>query len=130
MKKQARPITYRMQYKRRNKYGNRRVSMDGYTFDSIAEMNHYVDLKYRMLTGKISNLELQKPFTLQESFRDRDGKWQQAIIYKADFVYIDNKTGEQVIEDVKSEATKEDRVYKLKKKMMMYKGLYITEVQA
>jgi len=29
----------------RTKYGNRRVTEDGYVFDSVAERNHYLGLK-------------------------------------------------------------------------------------
>lgn len=118
--------TYRS-ISRRTKYGNRVVQMDGYTFDSVKEMNRYVDLKYMLLAHEITDLELQKQFELQPAFRDASGKMIRPIYYRADFVYKD-KTGKTVIEDVKSEATKNDAVYKIKKKMMAYKGLYITEV--
>lgn len=110
------------------KYGNRRCQMDGYTFDSVKEMNRYVDLKYLLLTGKIENLELHKPFVLDEGFRDIDGKWHRDFRYIADFVYFDIEKGETIIEDVKSEATRNDRMYKHKKRQMLKKGLRITEV--
>lgn len=112
----------------KSKYGNRRCEMDGFTFDSVKEMNRYADLKFLQLTGAISDLELQKPFVLQEAFRDLNGKWQREIRYIADFYYYDNEKKEWVIEDVKSSATKDNSVYKIKKKMMLYKGLEIREV--
>ena len=112
----------------RNKYGNRKVTIDGYTFDSTKEANRYMELKFLLATHKIRDLELQKPFILQESFQGKDGKWVRDIRYIADFYYFDNEKDEWVIEDVKSSATKDNAVYKLKKKMMAYKGLYITEV--
>jgi hypothetical protein len=112
----------------KNKYGNRKKQIDGYTFDSTKEANRYMELKFLLATGKIKDLELQKPFVLQESFRGRDGKWVRDIRYIADFYYFDTEKDEWVIEDVKSSATKDNAVYKLKKKMMAYKGLYITEV--
>ena len=112
----------------RNKYGNRKKQIDGYTFDSTKEANRYMELKFLLATHKIRDLELQKPFVLQESFRGRDGKWVRDIRYIADFYYFDCEKDEWVIEDVKSSATKDNAVYKLKKKMMAYKGLYITEV--
>lgn len=124
----ARAITYRMKYQRQNKYGNRRISADGFTFDSVKEMNRYMDLKFLLAAGKIENLELQKPFVLDEGFRDMDGKWHRDFRYIADFVYFDIEKNETVIEDVKSEATKNDRVYKIKKRLMLKKGLKITEV--
>lgn len=112
----------------KNKYGNRKKQLDGYTFDSTKEANRYLELKFLLATNKIKDLELQKPFVLQESFRGRDGKWVRDIRYIADFYYFDTEKDEWVIEDVKSAATKDNAVYKLKKKMMAYKGLYITEV--
>ena len=125
-----RVTSYRMPRSKqnKNKYGNRKIVIDGISFDSVKEGNHYIELKYRMAAGEIDNLEVHKPFELQPSFRDRDGKWVRPITYQADFVYTDLKTGKQIIEDVKSAATAKDQVYRLKKKMMMYNGLYIDEV--
>ena len=112
----------------RNKYGNRKCTMDGFSFDSVKEMNRYADLKYMLIAGEISDLELQKEYELQPAFRDNNGKMVRPIYYKADFVYKD-KNGKTIIEDVKSEATKKDKVYQIKKKMMAYKGLIIREVE-
>ena len=112
----------------RSKYGNRKKQVDGYTFDSTKEANRYIELKFLLATKKIRNLELQKPFILQDSFRSKDGKWVRDIRYIADFYYFDVEKDEWVIEDVKSAATKDNAVYRLKKKMMAYRGLYITEV--
>lgn len=110
----------------RNKYGNKKTVLDGITFDSIREAERYAELKLMEKAGMIQGLERQMPFTLQEGFRDKYGKWQRAIKYVADFTYYMN--GEFIIEDVKSPATRQDKVYKLKKKMLMKQGLYITEV--
>lgn len=120
--------TYRMARTKhsRSKYGNRKCRMDGFSFDSVKEMNRYADLKFLCMAGEIKDLELQKPFELQPGFRDRDGKWIRPIYYIADFVYKDAKTGEQHIEDVKGYETD---AYKLKRKMMAYNGLYIEEIK-
>lgn len=129
MKMAANPIrTYKPKPTRKSKYGNRKVQIDGYTFDSSKEGNRYIELKYLLATGKIKDLQLQKPFVLQDSFRDRDGRWQREIHYICDFYYFDNEKKEWVIEDVKSPATANNKVYRMKKKMMAYRGLYITEV--
>ena len=111
----------------RSKYGNRKCTIDGISFDSVKEMNHYCDLKFLLLAGEISDLQVHKPFELQEAFRSADGSWVRAITYEADFVYKD-KDGNMIIEDVKSKATRTD-VYKIKKKMMAYKGLIIKEIE-
>ena len=112
---------------RKNKYGNEKVELDGHKFDSKAEARRYAELKLMEKAGEIKDLELQKPYVIQPSFFDRSGKRQTAIKYVADFVYVD-KDGNTIIEDVKSPATRKDRVYRLKKKMMAYLGYEITEV--
>lgn len=125
----ARITTYRFPRNKtnRSKYGNRKCTMDGISFDSVKEMNRYCDLKYMLLGGEIHDLEVHKPFELQEAFRDAEGKWVRAITYEADFVYKD-KDGNMIIEDVKSKATKTP-AYNIKKKMMAYRGLIIREVE-
>lgn len=115
----------------RQKYGNRKVQIDGYTFDSKKEGNRYIELKFLLAAGKIKDLELQKAYELQGSFINaKTGKRERPIYYKADFVYFDIERGETVIEDVKSKATRKDKVYQLKRKMMAHKGLYIEEIGA
>lgn len=114
---------------RANKYGNKKIELDGITFDSIAEARRYSELKLLEKAGEIRELELQKPFVIQPSFFDTDGKRQTAIKYYADFVYWEKRGDDwhYIVEDVKSPATKKDRVYRLKKKMMAYNGYVITE---
>lgn len=112
--------------RRKNKYGNIKAEMDGITFDSQKERNRYVELKMLEKAGAIQDLKLQVPIELQKGFRDKFGKWQKPITYVADFTYLRN--GEYIIEDVKSPATRNNPVYRIKKKMLAYRGTYITEV--
>ena len=114
-------------YNRRNKYGNQRTELDGIIFDSRAEARRYAELVLLQKAGEISDLEMQKAYVLQPSFFDKAGKRVPAIKYYADFCYI-TKDGEQIIEDVKSPATRNNSTYKLKKKMMAFQGNEITEV--
>lgn len=115
--------TYRS--KSSSKYGNKKCKIDGYTFDSMKEGRRYAELKILLRSGVISNLELQKEFELQPAFRDNTGKMIRPIYYRADFVYTDNETGKTVVEDVKGYKTEG---YKLKKKMMAYRGYVIQEI--
>ena len=101
-----------------SKYRNKKVVIDGIKFDSKKEANYYTYLKILKDAGKIWNLELQKKFVLQSSFKLK-GKTYRAITYIADFVYEDDK-GLHVV-DVKSAATKKDKIYRLKKKLFAYK---------
>ena len=108
-----------------NKYGNRRTKIDGIDFDSEKEAGRYAELKMLEKAGVISDLKLQVPFELQPGFYYK-GEKIQSIRYVADFVYMQD--GKQVIEDVKSDGTRKNKVYQLKKKMMLYHGWEIEEI--
>lgn len=111
---------------KRTKYGNIKTAVNGIKFDSKKEAERYTELVKLLKAGEISDLKLQRTFTLQEAFITPEGERIAAIKYVADFVYTQD--GIQVIEDVKSKITKENAVYKLKKKLMAEKGHYIQEV--
>lgn len=100
---------------RRNKYGNKKVVIDGYKFDSKKEGNRYLELKQLLIASKISKLTLQPEYVLQESFK-LNGKTHRAIKYVSDFRYV--KDGVVIVEDVKGFLTD---VYKLKKKLFLFK---------
>jgi hypothetical protein len=120
------------------KYRNKKVVIDGITFDSRREANRYRELKLLEKADKIQGLELQKEFVLipaqyetyerygKKGQRLKDGERcvERACIYKADFVYYEN--GETVVEDTKGMRTKE---YIIKRKLMLlYYGIKIREV--
>jgi hypothetical protein len=99
-----------------NKYSNKKVILDNIKFDSKREGNRYMELKILEEAGLIKDIELQKEFILQPSFK-KNGKTYRKISYKADFYYFDNHLGKYIVEDVKGFKTD---VYKLKKKMFEY----------
>lgn len=80
----------------------------------------YKELKLLERAGLIKDIQLQVKYELQPSFK-KNGETYRAITYIADFVYYDNKHSKTIVEDVKSEATRKDKVYMIKKKMFMYK---------
>ncbi|MGP1594736.1 MAG: DUF1064 domain-containing protein [Treponema sp.] len=88
-----------------------RRSIDGITFDSMAEMRRYLELKMLENSGVITSLELQPKFLLIP----KTEKGGRAVYYKADFKYT--KDGKTVYEDVKGVKTD---VYKLKKKLLLW----------
>lgn len=108
----------------RPKYGNRKITRDGETFDSIKEFRRYCELSLLERAGEISDLRRQVPYELLPSQRV-DGKViERPVKYRADFVYKEN--GQEVVEDTKGFRTPE---YKLKRKMMLYfHGIQIREV--
>lgn len=109
-----------------NKYHNKKVILDNIKFDSKREKNRYMELKILEEAGLIKELELQKRFELQPSFK-KNGKAYRKIEYIADFCYFDNHLGKYICEDVKGFKTD---VYKLKKKMFeyVYKDLELVEI--
>ena len=94
-----------------NKYRNKKIQIDMYVFDSIAESKRYKELALLQKAKKIENLQLQPKFLLQESFK-KNGKTYRKIEYIADFMYEEN--GQVIVEDVKG---KETEVFKLKRKL-------------
>lgn len=78
--------------------------------------------------GYISNLRLQVPYELIPSQRVNGKVVERKVRYVADFVYFDKERNEEVVEDVKSEATKTE-LYRVKKKLMRYvHGIEVREV--
>lgn len=96
------------------KYHNTKVTVDGIRFDSKLEAKRYTELKLLLKAGAISELELQKAYTLQPSFK-YSGKTERAITYRADFAYIQD--GKEIVEDAKGFKTD---VYSIKRKMLLY----------
>lgn len=102
-----------------NKYRNKKVIIDGFKFDSKKESVRYDELKQLQKIGMIKGLSLQPEFLLQEKYT-HNGKTIRAIKYIADFEYFDNRN-KRIIEDVKSKITASNPVYRLKKKMLLFK---------
>ena len=111
-----------------SKFRNKKVSLDGYTFDSLAEAKHYkYTLKPRLEAGEISHLEIHPRIRCELNGR-------KICDYIADFRYLDvsfagpqGQQGMTVVEDVKGYKTD---VYRLKKKLVeaMYPGTKIFEI--
>lgn len=109
-----------MRWLKESKYHNKKVTVDGITFDSIKEANRWHELKLMERAGEIVGLNRQVKIELvpkSNLFR--------AVYYVADFVYVDKRTGKTVYEDVKGVRTD---VYKLKKKLLYWRhGIEIKE---
>jgi hypothetical protein len=104
-----------------SKYRAIKAKADGKTFDSTKERDRYLTLKRAQSEGKIRGLECQKEFLLQEGFRDNTGKYQRPIVYICDFYYQDVASGNWVVEDVKSIVTRKLEVYRIKRKLFMFR---------
>ena len=108
------------------KYGNRKIELDGMTFDSQHEANRWVELKYMERAGLIGELKRQVTFELLPAQRDEDGRMiERPVRYVADFTYK-GKDRKLIVEDAKGMKTRE---YILKRKLMLYfHGIRVMEV--
>ena len=113
---------------KKKKYNNVPDARGEIRFDSKKEARRYDELMLRLRAGRIEDLKLQPQFTLQEAYTTPEGKRVRAIRYVADFSYFDNDLDKDVVEDVKSRATK-TRVYAIKKKLLREKfNIEVTEI--
>ncbi len=103
------------------KYRNIPTVVDGISFDSKAEARRYGELKLLQRAGEIAGLELQPKFVLSINGI-------KICKYIGDFAYC-VVNGGRVVEDVKSPATRANRVYQLKKRLLRAcEGIEIKEV--
>lgn len=96
----------------RAKYGNKRLTIDGVTWDSKREYQRWLVLRQAEKDGLISDLERQPKFELVPAIKETYVKHlktkdkvcertiQLSVTYIADFAYI--KDGKRVVEDVKA----------------------------
>ncbi|WP_079708604.1 DUF1064 domain-containing protein [Paraliobacillus ryukyuensis] len=101
--------------RRKSKYGNRKVEIDGHKFDSELEARYYQELKLLKKAGEIVDFSLQPRFELQPSFK-KNGKTTRKITYIADFK-IERHDGTIDIVDIKGHITKE---FAIKRKLFDY----------
>lgn len=103
------------------KYNAKKVTQDGYTFDSKSEYARYQELRLLQQACVISHLVVHPKYMLQDAFIDDvTGEKHRAITYEADFGYRED--GKEVVEDVKGFSTD---VFKIKWKMFrkQYPGI-------
>ena len=107
-----------MKTTKRHKYGAKKTTTDGITFDSKKEAEYYGLLKIRKMSGNISDFELQPKFIYKMTCFNPDGFnsriFTKTYKYIADFKVF-YPEGEIEIIDVKGMQTSE---FKRKKKIV------------
>lgn len=120
----------------RRKYGNKKVEINGITYDSKKEARRHAELLLLEKAREIHDLQMQVRFVLipkQYSNTEftKAGKPKVAeseCSYTADFVYI-TADGERVVEDVKNPYLRKEPRYRIKRKLMRWvHGIEIKEV--
>ena len=131
-----------MRYK--SKYYNVKTkTTDGLIFDSHKEARRWEQLLLLQKAGEISSLRRQVRYELippqyetRMRYSDKTGKRlkdeitlvERKVEYIADFVYTEAKTGETVVEDVKSRGTRTPEFVIKKKLMFAVHGIKVKEV--
>ena len=102
-----------------SKYGAKKVTIDGITFDSKAEGRYYEHLQKLKKTGVVEDFEMQKVFTLLDRFaHPHTGRIVRAVTYRADFevYYTDGR-----VEVVDVKGFMKNQVFLIKQKLFMYR---------
>ena len=117
-------------HSKRSKYGSRKITLDGMTFDSAKEYMRFRELSILERAGEITGLERQvkyvlipaqyAPDTMTARGKIKRGKLlERECSYVADFRY--KKDGETVVEDVKGyKKGQAYALFTLKRKLMLY----------
>lgn len=126
------------------KYNNRKIIVDGITFDSKKEAKRYKELKTLERAGVIQKLQRQVKYVLIPAQYERTssvyvkgnnkGKPKKGRLverecaYYADFVYLQN--GNVIVEDVKGYRNGQAyNLFVIKRKLMLYvHGIAIKEL--
>jgi hypothetical protein len=106
---------------RANKYGATKVQLDGIWFDSRREAARYQELQLLVLAGEIEALEVHPGFALMVPDLTTEGPpfvFHTIGWYHADFQYRNVRTGNVIVEDVKSPPTRHIEAYRLRKKFV------------
>lgn len=115
----------------RSKYGNKKITVNGETFDSQKEYRRWCELKQLERAGAIKNLKRQVKFELLPAQYCGKNCAERALNYIADFTYIEPLNADRnefsaVVEDVKGKRT---QAYIIKRKLMLYlHGIRIKEI--
>lgn len=95
------------------------VDGDGIKWDSKKEYSRYLELRERLENDEITFLQRQVKFQILPKQKD-----ERKVEYIADFVYLETKEKKLVIEDVKSNYTRKDMYYVLKRKLTKFVYVY------
>ena len=117
------------------KFKNKKMITAEGVFDSKFEWEYWLELKERETRGEISNLQRQVSFELiprqsamvevqlKTKTKLKEVFYEHPVFYIADFVY--NEGEKRIIIDCKGFSTPD---YIIKRKLMRWKGMPITEI--
>lgn len=114
--------------KKSGKVPHTKIKVGDIEFDSIAEHDRYIELLLMQKAGLISDLECHPSYEIIPKQETPAGKQNfRNAIYTPDFRY--KKDGEVIVEEVKSEFTRKEKDYVLRRKMLYFtQGVYVEEI--
>lgn len=108
-----------------NKFNAKKTDVGSIRFDSRKEADRWMQLRLMERAGEIKDLKRQVRVEIVPKTDGFLGVW-----YIADFVYWDNRTGEEVWEDVKGyKRSAAYQIFRIKQKLMYWRfGIKIREI--
>lgn len=104
------------------RYRSSPVTTDGIRFASRIEERRYTELRLMERAGEIFDLACHPKFEVVIN-------GQHYCTYTADFAYLDKTQKIEIIEEVKSKATRTEPSYRLRRKAAeLFHGITVTEV--
>lgn len=120
---------------RRQKFNARKVKLDGMKFDSVMQSECYLRLR-DAAAEKPSwiTYECEPKFDLLPAQRLSSGATERPISYKADFAVFIKREGAaplRVVIECKSEATRKEADYVLRRKLLLYmQSIEVVEIMS
>ena len=113
-----------------SKYGNKKVEIDGYKFDSIKESEKYLELKFLKQHKQIKDFEVHPSFVIFDGYVNKQGQKIRPIIYTADFRVVELDNSEEIL-DIKPYIRSKQKyfltaVFKLKVKLFEARYPHLT----
>ena len=125
----ARPQMRRFGESNSGKVPHQKIVANGIEFDSKAEHDRYLELLIMQRAGLISELECHPSYEVLPKQETPKGKHNfRPVVYTPDFRYKD-KDGKEIVEEVKSEYTRKEKDYVIRRKLLYFtQGIYVEEV--
>ncbi len=110
------------------KIPHQKIRVGDLEFDSMAEHDRYIELLVMQKAGLIQDLECHPSYEILPKQETPEGKRNfLPVKYTPDFRYV--KDGKTVVEEVKSEYTRLEKDYVIRRKLILYTlGIYVEEV--
>lgn len=108
---------------------HRSIKLGGMEFDSMAEHERYLELCVLRDAGEIHDLVCHPTYQVLPPQRTPEGRADfRGVRYTPDFRYV-TKDGREVVEEVKSEYSRMEKDYVIRRKLLYYtQGIYTEEL--